>query len=160
MMLLNTQRPFAKPSCEWCNPVVTCPRVTLEYLPLVFGGSTLLVQDFSRNGQFPDVMQKRRPSQQRPLMFRKAHLFADHICKRANPFWMPPCASIVAVQYFDENQYLLSGSLWVESQPVDPEVFNDFLNVSRVTQPKCNLEPRRRSVRKRQIHMTQGRQGN
>ena len=111
MVLPGRVGPGVEPWPERGDHLVAGRRVPLQDRPFLVGELAFLVQDFGRNRQLADVVQKHTPAQPVHVPLGQAHLVADELGVRANPFGVTARQPLVASQFGDERDRLLSRGL-------------------------------------------------
>jgi hypothetical protein len=134
--------------------------VLSKNFPFFFGWAPWFVQNFRRNGELADIVQKRSPTQAVEIFFGELEFHANSHGPSSDPFGVAACPSVMVVQQSDEAENLFGSYLGVFVQAMLAKLFFEGLVVPYVSTSKGSAHPRRCSIGKGKGEFQQRCQGN
>ena len=157
VVLSGGVKPVAQPVSEWSENTFAFGRVTLKYLPLRIGWSTVLVENLARDSQLSHVVKKCPPTKLCPCVVAESEFLGEHFRNGSDLLRVSTGPAIMAVQAGDHGQRRLEGRLLSGGQSVRGRLPNVLLGPLRIARPQSSSHSRRRVIGKCQRESEHGR---
>jgi hypothetical protein len=104
VMLLDRQRPVAKPRKKWASHARTLQGVQTDGLPLFFVQLAWLVEHVGMDRELADVVQQRGPTEPIARVLVEAKLVGDEVDEGPDPFGVASRLAVMDVQARGEGE--------------------------------------------------------